>query len=310
MVLRLGKIERLRMADRFPYFRFFPERFMAGIRGLNANEVKVYICLLCRIYESGGPIRRNDVVLSTYCEMRPSSFTKAMSRLLALEKFQERDGLLSNAAADEEISWRASKSQKSARAGKVSAEKRQQTQSASATDVQRTSTNREEEGEREDSSPNGEEIPRKRAIPAYEPLLGLVSEEQARGFFDHRKALRKPMTARATTILRNTLQDIAAEGGDPGEALDMAVERGWQAIKADWFFNAKETTNAPRRQAGGDPGFRKSLEFWEEYDRRKAGAGDDAGGATPGDEPGDGEAGELDREASFGPVVPLFRSGR
>ena len=41
------------------WFRFHPSKFMAGIRGLNANEVKVYICVLCRIYERGEAVK-ND----------------------------------------------------------------------------------------------------------------------------------------------------------------------------------------------------------------------------------------------------------
>lgn len=128
------------------WFRFGPSKFMAGIRGLNANEVKVYICLLCRMYERGGPLRNDDEILATYCEMRPSSFAKARDRLIRLEKlFLTDDGRIFNATAAREIAWRASKSENSKRAGKISAEKRQQNQWPNATDAQPPLNHIEEE---------------------------------------------------------------------------------------------------------------------------------------------------------------------
>lgn len=119
------------------WFRFHPSKFMAGIRGLNANEVKVYICILCRIYERGGPVKYDAEILATYCEMRPSSFEKSLARLVRLEKLKlTDDGRVSNDLADREISRRASYSENAKRAGKKSAEKRQQNQGQGATDAQ------------------------------------------------------------------------------------------------------------------------------------------------------------------------------
>lgn len=276
------------MADRFPYFRFFPERFMAGIRGLNANEVKVYICLLCRIYESGGPIRRNDVVLSTYCEMRPSSFAKALSRLLALEKFRERDGLLSNAAADEEISWRASKSQKSARAGKVSAEKRQQTQTDPATDVQRTSTNREEDKE-QDFSPNGEKA-RKRASRLPEDWV--LPMEWGRWAVEE---------GWPEAIIRDQSERFrdhwhAASG-------QTASKRDWFATWRNWMRRVPKQEK-PNGKRGGQSANR---DFWRAFDEATA---RDGGGGTQGADDGGSEAfGGSPCDGDGGAVVPLLRSG-
>jgi uncharacterized protein YdaU (DUF1376 family) len=124
------------------WFRFHPSKFMAGIRGLNANEVKVYICIICRIYESDGPIREDAEILSTYCEMRPSSFAKALDRLVRLEKvIRTYDGMLTNRACEREISHRASKSQKSARAAQISHEKRQENQSTATASAVRPLAN-------------------------------------------------------------------------------------------------------------------------------------------------------------------------
>lgn len=148
------------------FFAFYPSRFMAGIRGLSANEVKVYISLICRIYEHNGPIPWKPEILATYCEMRQASFDKALDRLLRLEKlYVTSDGRLANATCDEEIAQRMSKSKIARRAGKKSAEKRQTKQRAGATGAQRPLN--QWEGEK-----------REREV-AYAPSLSLAPPQAA-----------------------------------------------------------------------------------------------------------------------------------
>jgi uncharacterized protein YdaU (DUF1376 family) len=134
------------------WFRFFPSKFMAGIRGLNANEVKVYIALLCRMYERGGPIKNDAEILATYCELRPSSFAAALGRLIRLEKiFVTTDGRLYNTTAEQEISRRESYSEIAKRAGKKSAEKRLENQRPEATGVERALNHKEKRREEEEA---------------------------------------------------------------------------------------------------------------------------------------------------------------
>lgn len=139
-------------------------------------------------------------------------------------------------------------------------------------------------------------------------LSDLMSKEQARGYLDHRRALKAPLTPRALALLRGELTKLASLGYDPGEAIDTAIERGWRGLKADWIINANGTGNnaQPKSQADQLAG---DLEFWAEIDRREAaaraqgqhfgnqggpfGGPDDQGGHDPG---------------SFGDVVPLLSS--
>lgn len=129
---------------RIPYFRFYPEDFMHGVRGLTPQEVGVYVMLLCRMYEENGRIEYHATRLATYCMMRPTSFKKVVNRLIELDKIQAVDKLgktlLTNRRAEGEISDRANDLKKLSRAGKKSAEKRQQNQKADATNVHHLST--------------------------------------------------------------------------------------------------------------------------------------------------------------------------
>lgn len=82
---------------------------------------------------------------------------------------------------------------------------------------------------------------RKRAPPpSFDADLG-IRPEVASGFISHRKALRKPLTARAVQLLCNELRRIRESGRDPNDALDLAIERGWQSAKLDWIVNAERS---------------------------------------------------------------------
>ena len=125
------------MADRHAsWFKFFPADFMNGVRGLTAQEVGLYTMLLARIYEENGPVEYHPLRLATYCGMREKTFAKTLEKLLELGKITLRGGMLSNARAETEISNRSHDLKNASKAGKASAEKRQQNQTNSATPVQ------------------------------------------------------------------------------------------------------------------------------------------------------------------------------
>lgn len=110
---------------------------MRGVRGMSAQEVGLYTMLLCRMYEESGPIEDHALRLSTYCGMRQSTFEKTLQKLVDLGKIIRRDGMISNDRAEAEIADRAHDLKIAIKAGKVSAEKRQQNQRQDATTVQR-----------------------------------------------------------------------------------------------------------------------------------------------------------------------------
>lgn len=121
---------------RIPYFDFYPTDFMNGVRGLTPNEVGIYIMILCRIYEENGPVEYHPARLSTYCGARENTFVKVFARLVDLGKFSMTDGMVMNNRAEREIASRETRLKINSRAGKISAEKRQQKQCMEPTNVQ------------------------------------------------------------------------------------------------------------------------------------------------------------------------------
>lgn len=80
-------------------------------------------------------------------------------------------------------------------------------------------------------------------------LESVASKEAVASFVEYRKRQRKALTVTAAERLAKVLSEIAANGGDPGDALGMAEERGWQSVKADWYF--REAKAQGKALAGG-----------------------------------------------------------
>lgn len=84
------------MANKKPWFKFYPSDFLTGTIDLSPAEVCVYIKLICRMYEREGEIERDDLRLAKLCGMRPQSFAKHLTALIGQGKIIENDGRLSN----------------------------------------------------------------------------------------------------------------------------------------------------------------------------------------------------------------------
>lgn len=92
---------------------FYPSDWLAGTRGLSAEETGVYITLVARIYEMAGPIKRDDNRLARLCGCSSEAkFVKALEYLISEGKIVERGGCITNERAEKEIKNVTGKSEK------------------------------------------------------------------------------------------------------------------------------------------------------------------------------------------------------
>lgn len=89
-----------------------------------------------------------------------------------------------------------------------------------------------------------------------EILSCVIDRERAAGLVQFRAKVKKPMVPRAAWLMAQSLKEIERRGGSPAEAADMTLERGWQSIKPDWYFNSKKKDIESRSSNGGG-GYRK-----------------------------------------------------
>ncbi len=92
---------------------FYPSDWLAGTRGLSAEESGVYITLCARIYEMAGPIERDDNRLSRLCGCKTKArFVKALEYLILEGKIIETPDGLTNERCENEIKNATEKSDK------------------------------------------------------------------------------------------------------------------------------------------------------------------------------------------------------
>ena len=90
------------------------------------------------------------------------------------------------------------------------------------------------------------------ASEIFDCLTMWASEAAAKSFIEYRKKSKsKGLTLTAAKRLASTLQEIFNAGENPDDALGLAEERGWQTVKADWYFQSQRTDRGTNRQGSG-----------------------------------------------------------
>ncbi len=72
-----------------------------------------------------------------------------------------------------------------------------------------------------------------------EELLEVLPEEIAQAVVDHRKSIRKPLTAYASKLLAGKFNKT----GQPEAAAKMMIANGWQGFEVGWFQNQVRKSN-------------------------------------------------------------------
>lgn len=86
-----------------PWYRRFPDNFIAGTVGLTLEEKGAYSLVLDLMYVRGGPVPDEPRYIAGVCNCSVRKWNAIRQRLLDLGKIQVVDGYLTNHRAEEEI---------------------------------------------------------------------------------------------------------------------------------------------------------------------------------------------------------------
>lgn len=86
-----------------PWYRRFPDNFIAGTAGLTLEEKGAYSLVLDLIYVRGGPIPDEPRYIAGVCNCSVRKWTAIRARLIELGKITVIDGHLMNARAEKEL---------------------------------------------------------------------------------------------------------------------------------------------------------------------------------------------------------------
>lgn len=148
------------MSERLPWFRCVPSALLGALAGMRPDEGYVYVVLLMRIYETGGPVAETDRTLSRRTGLPERKVAAALQFLIDIAKvYRLPDGRLDSASTHDEIEWQIARRADQSKAGKASkskknvsflktngsgdGEKPQQNQQNEATSVQQASNHKD-----------------------------------------------------------------------------------------------------------------------------------------------------------------------
>ena len=109
------------------------------------------------------------------------------------------------------------------------------------------------EAEKQAQAPKAK--PKSERQQVIDALSEWASPSAASSFVAYRTKIKKPITLTAAQRMAKQLEAIFQGGGDPSDALGMCEERGWQGVKADWYFNAKGQENGQSINNGQQSGY-------------------------------------------------------
>lgn len=156
--------------ERLPWFKCYPSKLLTAIAGLEPDESLLYITVLLRIYESGGPVKDTLKVLCRRTGLPEKRGAVAFESLCESGKIRLLEtGEIDSETTHQHLEERADLINSAKKAGKTSAEKRteksKQYQENDATGVAivvngasttKTKTKIETESKEEKESPNGD----------------------------------------------------------------------------------------------------------------------------------------------------------
>jgi uncharacterized protein YdaU (DUF1376 family) len=111
-----------------PWYRRFPDNFIAGTVGLSLEEKGAYSLILDLIYVRGGPVPDEPRYISGVCNCSVRKWNAIRQRLIDLGKIEVVDGRLMNRRAEKELENAAKTAEElaenGAKGGNKTAEKR------------------------------------------------------------------------------------------------------------------------------------------------------------------------------------------
>lgn len=110
------------MSDR-PWYRRFPDNFIAGTVGLSLEEKGAYSLVLDLIYVRGGPVPDEPRYIAGVCNCSVRKWNAIRQRLIDLGKIEVVDGYLMNRRAEKELETSAETSRERAESGAKGGEK-------------------------------------------------------------------------------------------------------------------------------------------------------------------------------------------
>lgn len=225
------------------WYKMNPVDWNDGTDDLTLEQEAAYLRLCHAIYITERPIRDNGFVVAGLLRCNDRKAKRLISELEAAGKITVENGVISNRRAAEEVSnrnrTRAERKLAGSRGGVESAKARAKSLENNDTGQAIASTSVEPDKIREEESrePLTPSKPKRYANPCV-LLQAVVDPMTAQLYVGFLEEKRKPLVSATAEALVGTLREVQRLGGNPAEALHLAIKRGWGSFDIEYLRNA------------------------------------------------------------------------
>jgi uncharacterized protein YdaU (DUF1376 family) len=224
-----------------PYMQLYVADYLADTRHLSTEQHGAYLLLLMSMWRAGGRLPSDASKLARIAGVSLRRWHLVWPNIEPL--FDIHDDEIGHGRLEREHQKALSKSEKRSASGKLGGDAKQLKTKASAvaiaTDLPCHSSDIRHQVDTSVST---------KRITARDELEKVLSPELAQAVIDHRKAIRKPASAKAAKLLA----DEFAKCPDPKAAAETMIRRGWQGFEAEWMSKPQPTPGTAAKQTWMD----------------------------------------------------------
>lgn len=207
-----------------PYMQLYVADYLADTRHLSTEQHGAYLLLLMSMWRAGGRLPNDASKLARIAGVSLRRWYLVWPQIASL--FDILGDEIGHGRLEREHQKAVSKSEKRSasgkRGGEVKALKIKESAVAIASDLPCHSSDIRYQVDTSVST---------KKPSARDELEKVLSPEMAQAVLDHRKAIRKPASAKAARLLA----DEFVKCPDPNEAAATMIRRAWQGFEADWI---------------------------------------------------------------------------
>lgn len=225
------------------WYKMDPIDWNDGTEDLSLEQEAAYLRICHAIYITERPVRDNPFVVAGLLRCNERKAKRLLSELVEAGKLVVENGLISNRRAVEVISnrnqIRTERKSAGSRGGVESGKARSKSLENNETGQAIASVPNEPDKIRleENISPISPSKQKRFANPSI-ILQSVVDTMAAQSFVGHLEEKGKPLTSHSAEALVETLREVKQLGGNPTEAIRLAIRKGWATIEIEYLRNS------------------------------------------------------------------------
>lgn len=224
------------------WYKMNPVDWNDGTTDLSLEQEAAYLRICHAIYMTERAIPENWFVIAGLLRCSDRKAKRLVSELVDAGKLVIEDGHISNRRAMDEVSTRrgvsVDRSSAGRRGGVESGKTRAKTlKTNEASEAIASGSNEPEEIREEEKREPPNPLRQKRFANPSVVLQSIVDPMTAQMFVGHLEEKRRPMSSQSAEMLVETLREVVRLGGNPADALKLAVKKGWLSVDIEYLRN-------------------------------------------------------------------------